>query len=45
MQFKLKYNFSSKKLTLFVPWFISHKTILNEIPWFGSGIWSTIALA
>ena len=24
---------------------LSHKLILNEIPWFVSGIWSTVALA
>ena len=29
----------------FVPWFISHKLISNNIPWFESGIQSTVALA
>ena len=29
----------------FLRWFISHKLILNEIPWGASGIWSTVSPA
>ena len=45
MQFKPEYKFSSKKQTLFVSWFISHRVILNELSWFESGIWSPVAPA
>ena len=44
-QYKLVYNFFSKKLRLFVPWFRSHKLILNEILWFERGTCSTVAQA
>ena len=45
MRFKLEYKFFSKKETRFVLWFISHKLIFNEIPWFEIGIWSKVATA
>ena len=45
MQFRLEYKFSSKILTLFLSWFISHELIFNEIPWSESGICSTVAPA
>ena len=43
MQFKLEYKFSTMKLGYFGPLLISDKLILNEIIWFESGIWSTVA--
>ena len=37
------YKFSNTKSTLFVSQFIGHKLKINEIPWFESGICSTLA--
>ena len=45
MQFELEYKLSSENETLFVPRFISHRVILNELLWFESGIGSTVAPA